>query len=211
MIRILIADDHSIVREGLKQIVADTNNITVTGEAGTGQEALAKMSKNKYDVVVLDIAMPGLSGLDVLKEIKRENPELPVIMLTIYPEEQYAVRAFKSGASGYLTKKSAPEELVKAIRKVYKGGKYVNPALGEKLAFHLEAEKEKPLHETLSDREYQVMIMFAEGKRLKGIAEELFLSEKTVSTYRSRILEKMNLTSNTELARYAIENDLLDQ
>jgi DNA-binding NarL/FixJ family response regulator len=155
--------------------------------------------------------MPGLSGLDVLKEIKRENPELPVIILTIYPEEQYAVRAFKSGASGYLTKKSAPEELVKAIRKVYKGGKYVNPALGEKLAFHLEAEKEKTLHETLSDREYQVMIMLAEGKRLKGIAEELFLSEKTVSTYRSRILEKMNLTSNTELARYAIENNLLDQ
>jgi len=153
--------------------------------------------------------MPDLNGIDSLKEIKRENPELPVLMLSIYPEEQYAVRALKAGASGYLTKKSAPEELVGAIRKAYYGGKHVSSALGEKLVSYLEAEEERPPHETLSDREYQVMIMLAEGKRLTDIANELFISEKTVSSYRSRVLEKMRMKNNTELTRYALEHSLI--
>jgi DNA-binding NarL/FixJ family response regulator len=209
LIKILIADDHAVVRKGMKEIVSDTGDITVTGEASTGQEALAKISKNEYDVVVLDIAMPGLNGIDILKEIKKENSDLPVLMLSIYPEEQYAMRALKAGASGYLTKKSAPEELVGAIRKAYCGGKYVSSALGEKLVFYLEAEKERSPHEILSDREYQVMIMLAEGKKLKDIANDLFISEKTVSSYRSRILEKMRMKNNTELIRYALKNSLI--
>ena len=149
MIRILIADDHAVVRQGLIQIVSDTSDIVVSDEASNGREVLAKISKNKYDVVVLDVAMPDFSGLDILNEIKRENPELPVLMLSIYPEEQYAVRALKAGASGYLTKKVAPRELIRAIRKVYSGGKYVTSTLAERLAFYL-AEDEKPLHESLS-------------------------------------------------------------
>ncbi len=209
MIRILIADDHAVVRQGLIQIVSDTSDIVVSDEASNGREVLAKISKNKYDVVVLDVGMPDFSGLDILNEIKRENPELPVLMLSIYPEEQYAVRALKAGASGYLTKKVAPKELIRAIRKVYSGGKYITSTLAERLAFYLSGD-EKPPHESLSDREFQVMFMLAEGKRVKDIAKALFISDKTVSSYKSRIFEKMRMTSNAELIRYAIKHRLIE-
>ena len=209
MIRILIADDHAVVRQGLKQIVSDTSDIVVGDEASSGRGVLAKISKNKYDVVVLDVGLPDFSGLDILVDIKREHPELPVLMLSIYPEEQYAVRALKAGAAGYLTKKIAPKELIRAIRKVYSGGKYVTSTLAEKLAFYL-AEDEKPPHESLSDREFQVMLLLAEGKRIKDIAQVLFISDKTVSSYKSRIFEKMRMTSNSELTRYAIKHGLIE-
>lgn len=210
MVKILIADDHAIVREGLKQIVADTSDMIVIDEASDGHEVLALLSKNNYDVVVLDIAMPGPIGLDILKEIRKESPKLPVLILSVYPEEQYAVRALKAGASGYLTKESAPDELITAIRKVSMGGKYITSSLAEKLAFELEVDTEKPLHKTLSDREFQVMCMIAKGRAIKDIAEELYLSPKTVSTYRSRILEKMKMKSNEELTHYARNNHLID-
>lgn len=210
MIKILIADDHAIVREGLKQIVADTSDMIVTAEASDGHEVLALISQDNYDVVVLDMAMPGLTGLDILKQIKRETPELPVLILSVHPEEQYAVRALKAGASGYLTKERAPDELITAIRKVSMGGKYITSSLAEKLAFELEVDAEKPPHKTLSDREFQVMCMIAKGRTIKNIAEELFLSPKTVSTYRSRILEKMKMKSNEELTHYVINNHLID-
>lgn len=210
MIKILIADDHAIVREGLKQIVADTSDMIVTAEASDGHEVLALISQDNYDVVVLDMAMPGLTGLDILKQIKRETPELPVLILSVHPEEQYAVRSLKAGASGYLTKERAPDELITAIRKVSMGGKYITSSLAEKLAFELEVDAEKPPHKTLSDREFQVMCMIAKGRTIKNIAEELFLSPKTVSTYRSRILEKMKMKSNEELTHYVINNHLID-
>lgn len=210
MIKILIADDHAIVREGLKQIVADIPDMVVVDEASSGQEVLNKVWKNDHDVVLLDIAMPGRSGLDILGELKSQKPEIPVLVLSMYPEEQYAVRVLKAGASGYLTKESVPEELIAAIRKVSLGGKYVSSSLAEKLAFDLTTGAEKPLHQALSDREYQVMCMIASGKRVKEIAEELFLSVKTVNTYHSRVLGKMKLKSNAELTHYAIRNRLVD-
>ncbi len=209
MIKILIADDHAIVREGLKQIISETPDMSIADEAIDGHEVLNKALRNDYDVVVLDITMPGINGLDVLKQIKAQKPKLPILVLSVHPEEQYAVRVLRAGASGYLTKESAPDELIAAIRKAYDGGKYVSSSRAEKLAFDLEVEREKPLHETLSDREYQVMINIAQGKKVKDIAEELFLSEKTISTYRSRILEKMRMEKNEELVRYAINNHLI--
>ncbi len=210
MIKILIADDHAIVREGLKQIVAETPNIVVADEASNAQEALDKIWKNDYDVVVLDISMPGRNGLDVLKQLKSERPKLPVLILSMHPESQYAVRVLKAGASGYLTKDSAPDELIAAIRQISLGRKYITSSLSEKLAFDLEIDAEKPLHETLSDREHQVMCMIASGKTVTAIAEELSLSVKTISTYRSRILQKMKMKNNAELTRYAIQNRLVD-
>jgi len=210
MIKILIADDHAIVREGLKQIVHETPDMVVADEASNGQEMLNKVLKNDYDVLVLDISMPGRNGLDVLKQLKSLRPELPVLVLSIYPEAQYAVRTLRAGAAGYLTKQSAPEELVKAIRKVSRGRKYVSPSLAEKLAYDLEIKGEKPPHETLSDREYQVLRMITSGKTATEIAEELCLSVKTISTYRYRILEKMKMKSNAELIHYAIKNRLVD-
>ena len=210
MIKILIADDHAIVREGLKQILSESDDLAVADEASTGQEVLEKINKNDLDLVILDIAMPGRGGLDILKEIKTQKPKLPVLMLSMYPEEQYAVRVLKSGAAGYLTKESAPGELVMAIRQISQGKKYISPSLAEKLAVDLEISPDKPSHETLSDREYQVMCMIASGKTLKEIADGLSLSIKTISTYRSRILEKMNLKTNAELTHYAIKNNLVD-
>ena len=210
MIKIFIADDHAIVREGLKQIVAETSDMAVTDEADTGHEVLEKVSENDYDVLVLDITMPGLNGLDALKQLRSQRPDLPVLVLSIHPEEQYAVRVLRAGASGYLTKESAPDELISAIRKVSMGGKYVTPSLAEKLASDLVADGKKPLHETLSDREYQVLCMIASGKTVTEIAGELFLSEKTISTYRSRILEKMKMKTNAELIHYAIKHGLVE-
>ena len=210
MIKILIADDHAIVREGLKQILSESPDLVVVAEASTGQEVLDKVAKNDLDLVVLDISMPGRGGMDILKEIKSLKPKLPVLILSMYPEEQYAVRVLKSGASGYLTKESAPIELVKAIRQISQGKKYISPSLAEKLAVDLEISSDKPPHETLSDREYQVMCMIASGKTLKEIADGLSLSIKTISTYRSRILEKMNMRTNAELTHYAVKNRLVD-
>ncbi len=209
MIRILVADDHAIVRDGLKQIVSDTSDMVVAAEASNGQEALSKALKDDYDVVLLDITMPDSSGLDILKEIKSQKPELPVLILSIHPEEQYAVRALKAGAAGYLTKESAPEELIRAMRSVSAGGKYVTSSLAEKLASVLRTGAEEPLHQSLSDREYQILCMIASGKSVKQIADELLLSIKTISTYRARLLRKMNMNNNIELTRYAIQNQLV--
>ena len=210
MIEILIADDHAIVREGVKQIIADTDDMVVAGEAGNGEEVLRKAMKGHFDVVILDITMPGRGGLDVLKQLKIMRPELPVLVLSVHPEEQYAVRVFKAGASGYLTKESAPEELISAVRKISRNKKYVSPTLAEKLAFDLRPDTERPLHDALSDREYQVLCMIASGKTVKDIAGQLSLSVKTISTYRSRILEKMKMKNNAELTHYAIKHGLVD-
>jgi len=196
MLKILIADDHAIVRQGLKQIVAETRDMVVAGEASNGQELFNKLKEDDYDVIVLDITMPGRSGMDVLRQLRSERPRLPVLILSVHSEEQYALRALRAGASGYLTKESAPDELVVAIRKVSLGGKYISSSLAEKLAFELEVGREQAPHETLSDREYQVMCMIASGKTVTEIAQELYLSEKTISTYRTRILEKMNMKNN---------------
>lgn len=209
MIKILIADDHAIVRKGLKQILADAPDIASIDEAGSGHEALKKVRENNYNVVLLDISMPDMSGVDVLKQLKTENPRLPVLILTMHPEDQYAVRILKAGASGYLTKESAPDELISAIQKVSQGGRYISPSLAEKLACDLDSTAIQPLHEGLSDREYQIMTMLASGKSTKEIAQELSLGMPTVSTYRFRILLKMKLKNNAELISYAIKNNLL--
>ena len=210
MQRIIIADDHPVVRAGIKQIIADSQDMEVAGEASDGNELLDKVRSDRFDVVVLDITMPGMNGLDVLKQIKVEYPKLPVLILSIHPEDQYAVRVLKAGASGYLTKASAPEKLVEAIRKISSGGKYVSSSLAEKLASELSKDYEAMPHESLSDREYQVTCLIASGKTVSEIADELSLSVKTVSTYRTRILEKMNMSSNAELTHYAIKNHLVD-
>ncbi len=207
MIRILIVDDHPIVRRGIRDILSESLDIGATDEASHGQEALRMIHDSNYDLVLLDIAMPGRNGLEVLKDIKREKPGLPVLVLSVYPEEQYAIRALRAGASGYLTKESAPDELIRAIWKACRGGKYVTSSLAEKLASHLDDPGKLP-HETLSEREYQVLFMIASGKSLTEIAEVLLLSVKTVSTYRSRLLDKMGMKSNAELARYMLENHL---
>ena len=210
MLKILIADDHPIVRKGLRQILSEESDIGEVGEAQNSQEVLELVRKKSWDIVVLDITMPGRGGLDVLKELKELHPKLPILILSMHPEDQYAVRALKAGASGYMTKESAQDELVKAIRKILQGGKYVSPSLAEKLAFNLEVRTEKPPHETLSDREYQVMLMIASGKTVSRIAEELALSAKTIDTYRTRILEKMKMKTNAELMKYAIRNKLVE-
>jgi two-component system invasion response regulator UvrY len=210
MLRILIADDHPIVRHGLKQLIAKTSDMIVVDEASNGFEVISKAGAGGCDVVLLDISMPGLTGLDIMGQLKNENPGLPVLILSMHSEEQYAVRALRAGASGYLTKQSAPDELLAAIRKVAAGGKYVSSSLAEKLASDLEVGAGKLLHETLSNREYQVMLMIATGKTVAEIAEVLSLSVQTISTYRSRILQKMQVKNNVELANYAIRNHLLD-
>ncbi len=210
MIKILMADDHPIVRMGMKKILEKAHDMTVADEAETGAEVLSKALKNHYDIVLLDISMPGRSGLEVLTQLKKEKPDLPVLILSMYPEEEYAVRALKTGAAGYLTKKSASGELVTAIRKVSTGKKYISSSLASLLASYLETDQEKKPHETLSNREYQVMRMISSGKSLTKIGDELCLSLRTVSTYRTRIMNKMNLSSNAELTRYALKNNLID-
>ena len=211
MLRILIADDHPLVRRGLKQIIAETSDMVVADEAADGREALSKAATGDYDVVLLDITMPFHSGVDVLSQLRDERPTLPVLMLSMHPEEQYAVRALRAGASGYLTKESAPEELVAAIRKVSTGGKYVSASLAERLAAIVQGDGEALPHETLSRREHQVMCLIASGKTVSEAARELSLSVKTISTYRARILEKLNLKNNAELMRYALKNQLVEQ
>src|SRR5450432_2626352 len=208
--RILIADDHAVVRQGLKQILADSFPAAEFGEAGNAGEVLERAWKQDWDVVVLDIKMPGRSGLDALKELRQAKPKLPLLVLSAHPEDQYAVRVLKAGASGYMTKDRAPEELMQAVKKVLGGGKYVSPILAEKLATQLTTDTTRPLHESLSDREFQVLQMIASGRALKEIAAELSLSEKTIGTYHIRLLEKMGMHSDVELTRYAIEQRLVD-
>ncbi|MBA7537207.1 Response regulator UvrY [subsurface metagenome] len=208
MLKILIADDHEIIRKGLKTILADAADKIIVDEANNGQEALNKINKNNYNMVILDISMPGKGGLDVLKQIKSENLNLPVLVLSMHSEEQYARRVLRAGASGYLTKSTATEELINAIYKVARGGKYISSTLAEELALNIEIDSTKPLHAKLSDREYQVMIRIAAGKTIKEIAGELYLSPKTITTYRTRVLEKMKLKNNSQLIFYAIENNL---
>jgi DNA-binding NarL/FixJ family response regulator len=209
MIRVLIADDHTVVRQGLKQILSEDPQLSVVGEAADGNEVLAALETLSVDALVLDITMPGRNGLDVLKEVKRKRPTLPVLVLSMHPEDQFAIRILRAGAAGYITKESAPEELVGALRKVCSGGKYVSPQLAEKLAVFIEDKTTRPPHEKLSDREFEVLRMLALGKTVTEVAEELLLSVKTVSTYRSRVLEKMKMTSNADLTRYALQNELI--
>jgi DNA-binding NarL/FixJ family response regulator len=208
MIKVLIVDDHPVVRRGLKQIIEDEPDMQVAGEAKNAGECFSLVRKMECSLVLLDISLPDKSGFDVLKQLRYEHPKLPVLILSVHSEDQYAVRFIKAGASGYLMKEGAPEELVKAIRKVHAGGKYVSASFAEKLASHLDTS-DKPPHENLSNREFQILCLIAKGESLKGIADELCISEKTVSTYRSRILEKMKMSTNSDLTRYALENHLV--
>ncbi len=209
-IKILIADDHAIVREGLKQIVAEEKDMIVSGEAENASSLMSLLEKDNWSIVVLDINMPGKSGLEALKDIKHLYPDLPVLILSMFSEDQYGLRAIKAGASGYLKKVSAPTELVVAIRKIVSGRKYINPDLAEKLAENLGSENQNNLHEKLSDREYQIMCNIALGKTAEEIAEDLSLSINTIYTYRNRILEKMSMKSNVELTQYALQNKLIE-
>ncbi len=210
MIRILIADDHAIVRKGLKQIVTEELSMSVAGEAANAGELFHLLRQDTWDIIVLDINMPGMSGLEALKQIKIDFPKIPVLILSIYDEEHYGLRALRGGADGYLQKVSAPEELVKAIYKITSGGKYISPGLAEQLAFALDSNHTSLLHEKLSDREYQVLIQIAAGNSAEKIAGALSLSVSTVYSYRNRLLEKLNLKSNVELTKYTIENKLIE-
>ena len=208
--KILLADDHAVVRHGLKQILADEFKRAAFGEARNAQEALDLVWKENWDIVILDITMPGRSGLEVLREIKKSKPRFPVLVLSMHPENQFAVRVLKRGAAGYMTKESAAEELVGAVRKILAGGRYVSTSLAEKLATYLATDSHKPPQELLSDREFQVLRLIASGKLVSEIAEELSLSVKTISTYRTRILEKMGLRNNAELMHYAMQQGLVE-
>ena len=210
MIKILIADDHAIVREGLKQIVAEETDMKVTGEAANANELFELLDGDSWGIVVLDINMPGKSGLEALKEMKTKNIKVPVLILSMFSEDQYGLRAIKAGAAGYLKKVSAPTDLVSAIRKIVGGGKYISPTLAEKLADNVDVNNKKSLHQNLSDREFQIMCFISLGKSAEEIAEELTISIHTVYSYRNRILEKMHLKSNVELTQYAIQNKLIE-
>ena len=209
--KILVVDDHAVVRQGVKQILSEHFHCSVIGEAQSAEEMMEKIKKAHWSIVILDLGMPGKGGLDALKELKQSYPKIPVLVLSAYPEDQLALRTLKAGAAGYLSKDSAPNEVVQAIRKIVAGGKFVSPSVAELLALNLEMDLEKPLHEQLSDREYQVMCLIAVGKSLKEIADDLCVSISTVNTYRARILEKMQLKNNTELTHYAIENRLVNR
>lgn len=208
--RILVTDDHPIFRSGLKETLLKESDVDFVGEADTGQKALELARKQRWDVVILDITMPGKGGFEVLQELRRELPKLPVLILSAHPEDQLALRLLKAGAAGYLTKDKAPQVLLFAIRKVLRGEKYVSELLGEKTVLELVSETTKPLHENLSEREYQVMCRLASGKTIRAIGKELFLSVRTVSTYRARVLDKLNMKTNAELIRYALLNNLID-
>ena len=209
MIKVLIADDHPIVREGLKQVIEKSPDMHVAGEAEGGQEVLDAVAREDWDVLILDFSMPGKSGLDVLRDLRNSRPNLPVLVLSMHPESELAPRLLKAGAAGYLNKESAPKELVNAIRKLHDGGRYVSPALAEKLAADLAGGADRPPHEQLSDREYQVLLAIAAGKSAHDVAAELSISVKTVRTYRDRIMEKLALSNDVELTRYALDNKLV--
>lgn len=208
--KILIADDHAVVRRGLRDTLAEAYSRATFGEAKTAQETLESVARQNWDLVILDISMPGKSGLDILDDLHRLRPKLPILLLSMHPEDQFARRALKSGAAGYLTKESVPEELKEAVRRVQAGGRYVSATLAEKLAFDLRGDTDLPVHELLSDREFQVLRMLASGKTVKQIADEISLSVKTVSTYRARILLKTRLKTTAELIRYALQAGLVD-
>lgn len=210
MIRVVVADDHAVVRRGLIQILAETTDIDVVAEAATGAEVLRRVQENDCDVVVLDVAMPNGGGIEILDRLRRLRPQVAVLILSVYPEDQYALRALKAGASGYLTKASAPEELTRAIRQVARGRRYITTSLAEMLAAELGREGEKEPHESLSEREYQVMCLLARGKSVSDIAGELSLSVKTVSTYRRRLLEKLELQTTADIIRYAFQHRLVE-
>lgn len=209
MIRVLIADDHTVVRKGLKQIFSVTDDIDVLDEAGSGAEAISLIGKNSYDVVLLDISMPGRNGLDILKQIKMLNPKLPILIFSMHAEDEYAIRCYKAGAAGYLRKDSSADEVIAAIRKVARGGRYMNATLSERLPFGWASSLEELPHGRLSDREFQIVFLLGAGKTTTDIAEELCLSAQTISTYKARILEKMQMPSIAHVIRYLIENKLL--
>lgn len=211
MLRVIITDDHPVVLKGLKEIIAEGFNDATVTVTSKGYDVLNKITNNDYDLVLLDISLPDINGLDVLKEIKKRKQKLPVLILSMYPEENYAARALKNGAHGYLTKGSAPDELLQAVRKILSGKKYISPALAEKMMFDFESDTEQPAHERLSDRELQVLSMIGRGKAVKQIAEELHLSTNTIRTFRSRILEKIGATGTNELIHYAITHNLTAQ
>ncbi len=208
MIRVLVADDHAVVRKGLSQILAETSDIELAAEAADGADVLALMRDASFDVVVLDINMPGMDGLDALKQIRSEHPDQAILVLSMHPEEHYAVRVLRAGACGYLNKETAPEEFVEALRRISEGKRYVSPEVAESLIDHLDAPSDAPLHSVLSDREFQVLCLLSKGNTVSKIADNLALSVKTISTYRARILKKMNMNNNAELTRYAIEHEL---
>ncbi|MDP1634484.1 MAG: response regulator transcription factor [Gallionellaceae bacterium] len=210
MIKVLIADDHALIRKGLKQLLDDTDDLRVTGEAENGMQAVRMVDETSYDVVLLDISMPDRHGIEVLKQLKTNHPQLPVLMLSMHAEEQYALRSMKSGAAGYLNKQSAPLQLVTAIRQVASGRKYISTELAEQLANGLSEGYQELLHQTLSNREYQTLCLMASGKKLSEMADIMSLSPKTVSVYRSRLLEKMKLKNNAEAIHYAISNHLIE-
>lgn len=207
--KVLVADDHPIVRKGVRQILSEERSIKQIEEASNAKEVFDKVNKKNWDVLILDINLPDMSGLEVLKQLRKTNPELPVLILTVFGEDQIAIRVVKSGAAGFMTKDTIPEELVKAVKKIHRGGKYVSEALAEELVFNLYNDYDKPLHQKLSDREYQVICMIASGKTIKQIAKELYLSVQTVRTYRTRILSKMNMKTDAELISYALQNNLV--
>ena len=210
MLKVLVVDDSPLFRRGVRELVTEGFQGAKIGEAGHAHEMLELLKRKSWDMAVMDISMPGMNGLDALKQVKQEFPDLPVLILSMHPEEQYAIRMFKAGAVGYLTKAAAPEELVKAIKKVYGGGKYVSAALGETLASRVNLDTEKNPHDLLSDREYEVLCLIGSGKTVSEIAEKMNLSVTTVSTYRARILEKMLMKTNAELTRYAIQQKLVE-
>jgi two-component system, NarL family, invasion response regulator UvrY len=210
MIRVLIADDHAILRRGLKEILVRELQDSVFGEAKDAQEVLARTQSDDWDLLILDISMPGRSGLDVLRDVRALRPKLPVLILSMHPEDQYGKRVLRAGASGFMNKESAPEELIKAVQKILAGGRYVSPVLAEKLASDLSDEVERDVQEALSQREFEVLRMIAVGKTIGQIAEELHLSVSTVSTYRARILEKMEMKTTAELMQYALRNRVVD-
>jgi DNA-binding NarL/FixJ family response regulator len=209
MLRILLADDHAVVRHGVKQILTDAYAGATFGEAQNAHELLEMVGGKSWDIVVLDLNMPGGNGLEALKQIKLDHPQLPVLILSMYPEDQYAVRTIRAGAAGYLNKESAPEELVQAIHKILHGGEYISADVADELVQYARHEDGQPLHKHLSDREFQVLCLIASGKEVKEISSELGLSAKTISTYRARLLEKMNMKTNAELTHYAIQNELV--
>jgi two-component system, NarL family, invasion response regulator UvrY len=210
VIRVLIADDHAILRGGLKEILVRHLEGAVCGEAENARQALAQVQRHPWDVLILDITMPGRSGLDILGDLKMVQPKLPILVLSAHPEDQYAKRVLKAGAQGYLRKESAPEELIQAVRKLLAGSRYVSPTLAEQLAGDLHESTDRPVHETLSGREFEILVMIGSGKAVSQIAEELHLSVTTVSTYRARILDKMKMATTAELMRYAFRNHLVD-
>jgi two-component system invasion response regulator UvrY len=211
-VRLIIADDHPIIRKGLREIVSETTDLVVADEASSGAELLEKLAASGYDcdLILLDISMPGINGFDVLKRVREDRPGLPVLMLSIHTEERYAMRALKAGASGYLTKGSAAEELITAIRRILQGKKYVSASLAEKIVYRITDGSDIPAHEILSDREYQIFRMIAEGKKPAEIAESLFISAKTVGTYRSRILQKMGFRGTSDIIRYAVDMEIVN-